>query len=270
MTVQDKRVSLKLNIAMNMILTISSFVFPLITFPYVSRVLGPESLGKVSWAASVIAYFNLFAQLGIPTYGIRACAEVRDDRTELSRTVREILFINLIMTAASYILLALGIFMIPKLRAEKTLFVIVGSTIILSAAGMEWMYRGLEQYTYITLRSLLFKLISVAAMFLLVHAPEDYVVYGAVTVLAASASNLCNLFYAGKFGILSAASPESGPCIFYDELCHNDLHKPGYGNARVFENRRRCRILQCCSPCKKYSGECRILSVYGPDAQSFL
>ena len=90
-----------MNIVMNMLLTMSSFIFPLITFPYVSRVLGPESLGKVSWTASVIAYFNLFAQLGIPTYGIRACAEVRDDRALLSRTAQELLFINLAMTAAS-------------------------------------------------------------------------------------------------------------------------------------------------------------------------
>ena len=96
-------------------------------------------------------------------------------------------------------LLAAGIALIPKIRAERTLFLVIGSTILLSAAGMEWMYRGLEQYTYITLRSLLFKLISVAAMFLLVHAPGDYIVYGAVTVLAASASNLCNLLYAGKY-----------------------------------------------------------------------
>lgn len=69
---------------MNAILTMSSFIFPLITFPYVSRILLPEGTGKVSFATSVIAYFALFAQLGIPTHGIRACAKVRDDHIELS------------------------------------------------------------------------------------------------------------------------------------------------------------------------------------------
>ena len=199
MTVQDKKNSLKLNVAMNMLLTMSSFIFPLITFPYVSRVLGPEGVGKVTWGTSVIAYFNLFAQLGIPTYGIRACAEVRDDRAGLSRTAQELLFINFIMAALSYVLLILGLFTIPKLREERTLFLVISSTIFLAAVGMEWMYRGLEQYTYITIRSLIFKILSVAAMFLLVHAPKDYVIYGAVTVLASSASYLFNLIYAGRF-----------------------------------------------------------------------
>lgn len=90
--------SIKLNFIMNALLTISSFIFPLITFPYVSRVLLPEGTGKVSFATSVITYFSMFAQLGIPTYGIRACAKVRDNKEMLSRTVHELLFINLVMS----------------------------------------------------------------------------------------------------------------------------------------------------------------------------
>ena len=69
---------------MNSILTMSSFLFPLITFPYVSRILLPLGTGKVSFATSVISYFAMFSQLGIPVYGIRACAKVRDDKAVLS------------------------------------------------------------------------------------------------------------------------------------------------------------------------------------------
>ena len=65
---------------MNAILTMSSFIFPLITFPYVSRILLPEGMGKVAMATAVVAYFGLLARLGIPMYGIRACAEVRDNK----------------------------------------------------------------------------------------------------------------------------------------------------------------------------------------------
>ena len=73
---------------MNAILTMSSFIFPLITFPYVSRILLPEGTGKVSFATSLISYFLMFAQLGIPTYGVRACARVRDDHKALTRTAQ--------------------------------------------------------------------------------------------------------------------------------------------------------------------------------------
>ena len=78
---------------MNAILTMSSFVFPLITFPYVSRILLPEGMGKVAMATAVVAYFALLARLGIPMYGIRACAEVRDDKAQLSKVVHELFLV---------------------------------------------------------------------------------------------------------------------------------------------------------------------------------
>ena len=87
-----KTKSIKLNFIMNVVLTMSSFIFPLVTFPYVSRVLLPEGTGKVSFAISVITYFTMFAQLGIPTYGIRACAQVRDDK-ECGNTRKNVLYI---------------------------------------------------------------------------------------------------------------------------------------------------------------------------------
>lgn len=184
--------SLKLNVIMNMILTMSSLVFPLITFPYVSRILLPDGVGKVSFATSVINYFLMFSQLGIPTYGIRACAKVRDDRDQLTRTAHELLMINIIMSCISYIALFLAIYFIPRLRDEKMLYVVISFTIILTAIGMEWLYKALEQYTYITIRSVVFKFIALVAMFLLVHSKSDYVIYGAITIFASSASNILN------------------------------------------------------------------------------
>ena len=83
--------SVKYNFIMNFILTASNFIFPLITFPYVSRILLASGNGKVNFAASVANYFMMVASLGIPTYGIRACAKVRDDKEALSKTAQEIL-----------------------------------------------------------------------------------------------------------------------------------------------------------------------------------
>ena len=101
---------------MNAILTMSSFLFPLITFPYVSRVLLPVGTGKVSFATSLITYFSMIAMLGIPTYGIRACAKVRDNREELTRTAHELLMINLIMSILAYIGLAAALLFVPRLK----------------------------------------------------------------------------------------------------------------------------------------------------------
>lgn len=184
---------------MNAILTVSGFLFPLITFPYVSRILLPAGTGKVTLATSLIAYFSMFAQLGVPTYGIRACARIRDDREQLTRTVHELLGINLVMDVLSYALLAAAVLLVPRLREEKTLYFIVSISILLNSLGMEWLYKALEQYTYITVRSIVFKLIALAATFLLVRSEKDYVIYGGITIFAASASNLLNLINAGKY-----------------------------------------------------------------------
>lgn len=195
----QKQKSLKLNITMNAILTMSSFIFPLITFPYVSRVLLPEGTGKVSFAISLISYFSMFAQLGIPTYGIRTCAKIRDNREELTRTVHELLSINLIMSLISYAVLSVALLTVPRIQEERTLYIVVSFTIILTSIGMEWLYKALEQYTYITIRSIIFKIVSLVAMFLMVHTKDDYVIYGGITILAASASNIFNFINVHRY-----------------------------------------------------------------------
>ncbi|MGI6003576.1 MAG: flippase [Lachnospiraceae bacterium] len=194
-----QQTSIKKNFIMNSILTMSSFIFPLISYPYVSRILGPAGTGKVAAATSWVSYFNMFAQLGIPTYGIRACAEVRDDKEKLSRTVQELLTINLIMGAISYAALFVLININSSMGQEKPLYIIMSAMILFNAIGMDYLFQGLEQYSYITKRSVLFKLIALVAMFLLIRTKDDYVIYGGLTIFASSASNVMNFFYARKY-----------------------------------------------------------------------
>ena len=184
---------------MNTLLSMSGFIFPLITFPYISRVLLPAGTGRINFATSVISYFSMFAQLGIPTYGIRACAKVRDNREELTRTAHELLSINLIMSAISYVALAIALMLVPQFQEERPLIVLISLTIALTSVGMEWLYKAMEQYSYITIRSLIFKAIGIVAMFLLVHTESDYLIYGGITIFAASASNILNLINAHKY-----------------------------------------------------------------------
>lgn len=195
----SEKKSLKLNFIMNAILTMSSFIFPLISAPYIYRVLQAEAKGKVAFATALIAYFLMLARLGIPTYGVRACAKVRDDRHALTKTAHELLIINLIMSCVSYALLVLGLLFIPRLQSDRALYLVVSLTIIFDTIGMEWLYKALEQYTYIAIRSVAFKFVALVAMFVFVHAPDDYVIYGGITILAASASNIFNFFHARKY-----------------------------------------------------------------------
>lgn len=190
--------SIKKNFLLNALLTASSFIFPIITFPYVSRILLPEGTGNVSFATSVISYFSMFAQLGIPTYGIRVCAKVRDDRERLSRAAHELLAISLLTSLIAYAALFGLLRLVPRFQSDRPLYWIISATILLNTIGMEWLYKALEQYSYITVRSIAFKLVALVLTFALVHAREDYVIYGGVSIFAASASNILNLVNARR------------------------------------------------------------------------
>lgn len=191
--------SVKYNFIMNFLLTASNFVFPLISFPYVSRILLASGNGKVNFAASVANYFLMVASLGIPTYGIRACAKVRNDIDELSKTVHELLIINSISTSLVTLTYLICIFTVPRFSQDKVLFFIEGINIVLNMFGANWLYQALEQYDYITARSVCFKFIAMILMFLFVHHEGDYRIYAAISVLAAVGSNILNFVRLRKF-----------------------------------------------------------------------
>jgi O-antigen/teichoic acid export membrane protein len=191
--------SLKINFIMNVILTAASFLFPLITFPYVSRILLPSGTGKVALATSVITYFSMAAMLGIPTYGIRICAQVRDNKERLSATVHEIFFINFIMTFLVYGTLLICLLFVPAFQKERILYLVLSSTMLFNLIGMEWLYKALEEYKYITIRSIVFKFLSVFLILLLVQKQTDYRIYGAITIFASTGSSIMNFINVRKF-----------------------------------------------------------------------
>lgn len=190
--------SVKYNFVMNVILKISQYIFPLITLPYMTRTLRAVGNGKVAFATSVITYFSMFAQLGIPSYGVRECARCRDDKDKLTKTVQELIMINSISVLLSYVLLVISMLTVEKLQEEPLLLIINSLTILLNMLGMEWLYQSLEQYQYITIRNIAFKIISVVLMFLLVHNPDDYIVYGSLTVLSSGGSYIMNFLNSRK------------------------------------------------------------------------
>ena len=135
---QPKIRSVKFNVVMNTILTTSTFLFPLITVPYVSRVLGPDNNGIVSWAFTFVGYFSLVALLGFNMYGTRECAKLRDDREKLSVVVQELLVILICSTTVVYVAFVVLVFLLPRTHDELPLMFIVGTSIWLSACGAEW------------------------------------------------------------------------------------------------------------------------------------
>ena len=191
--------SLKKNAALNMTKTVMSLVFPLITFPYSSRVLGPVYIGKVNFAQSIVSYFALVAALGISTYAVRESAKLRDDRENLSIFVKEVFSLNMISTVAAYILFALALAVVPAFESYRKLLCVCGASVLFTTLGMDWLYTGLEEFKYITVRSIAFQFISLILLFVFVWSQNDYLKYAGISVVSSVGSNICNFLHARHF-----------------------------------------------------------------------
>lgn len=189
--------SIKKNFIINGIKIFFNLIFPIITFPYISRVLGPIGIGKITFATSITNYFLLFTNLGIPLYGIREIARTRENRLSLSKSFSEILFLNLITTIIGMIIFIIFL-QLNLLGNDIKLFQIMSLNIIFTFIGVEWYFQGIEDYGYITKRSILFKIISIALMFIFVKKKEDIVIYAGILALALVGSNVLNFFKAKK------------------------------------------------------------------------
>lgn len=193
-----KNKSLSLNYIFNLLKTVMSVIFPLITFPYVSRVLGPQYLGKIDYAQANISYLALISSFGISGYAIREGARIRDDKKKLENFISEMLAINIVTVSVSYILLFL-VLLIPKFQPYRLLMLIFSTSIGLSVIGVEWLYNIFEDYQYITIRSFLFQIISIVLMFVFVRDYTDYIKYALILILSSVGSNIFNFIRAGKY-----------------------------------------------------------------------
>jgi len=195
----SKTASIKHNAIINVVRTLLSIAFPLITFPYATRILLPEGIGKVNFASSIISYYIMIAGLGIGTYGIRETAKRRDNKQQLTQITKELFILNIIPTVCAYILLFISILLISKFQEYKSLLLIYSATILFTTLGMDWFYSGLEKYDYITIRQLVFQLISLILLFVFVHQKNDYIKYACISVFANAGSNICNFVHTRHF-----------------------------------------------------------------------
>lgn len=194
-----KMKSIAKNSVLNAFKSFSNLFFPLITFSYVSRIIGSEGLGRVDFAKSYIAYFSILAMLGITNYATREAAKLRDNQNELSKFTHEILFINMISVFISYIILGISFCFISKLNHYRILLIIFSSTIILNALGMEWLYNAEEDYAYITARTFIFQILSLALMIIFVKGSYAIYAYAIIQVISSTGSNIFNFIHSKKY-----------------------------------------------------------------------
>lgn len=194
-----KEKSIKKNFIYNSILTTVNMIFPLITAPYLSSVLGAENIGKVNYATSIINWFILFASFGIPRYGIREIARNRDDKKNVSNTFWNLICIQFLLTLLGIILYVIVIFTMESFKDEISLYLIMILMLILSIFSIDWFYQGIEEYGYITIRNIIFKIISIVLIFTMIKDRENYLMYSFINIFALSFNNILNYLHVNKY-----------------------------------------------------------------------
>lgn len=191
--------SVKVNYILNLINTGTQMLFPLITFPYVCRVIEADGIGQINFFQSIISYISLFTCLGIPMYAIREIARDRSDVVQMNRTAMEILLLHSMLTLVGYAIVAILCLTVPQIQVNIPLFLILSLTIFFTAIGCEWFYRGIEDFKYITIRGLIIKTVSVVLLFIFVKSKTDLLYYGCYTVFGVLGGNIFNFFRLRKY-----------------------------------------------------------------------
>ena len=167
------RKSIRKNYIYNLCDQILTMVAPLITTPYISRVLGAKGIGIVSYTDSVTSYFVLFATLGITTYGQREISYVQDNResrTTVFWNTKCLQFITSLISLVFFLMFA-------AFQDNKVLYIIYSINIIAVFADITWLFQGMEEFQKIVLRNTFFKIINIAYIFIVIRSKYDVCLY---------------------------------------------------------------------------------------------
>ena len=190
--------SLKKNFTYSSILTTANYIFPLLTYPYVSRVLGVTNIGICNFVDSIVNYFILFSMMGMSIVGIREIAKCRGDRKRLNEVFSSLFFLNSLSTSVVLVILCISIFMVPKFGEYKELMLFGVLKLMFNYLNIEWLYKGMENFRYITVRSILVKCAYVVCVFVFVHEQDDYALYYGLLCGMTIINGIINILYARR------------------------------------------------------------------------
>lgn len=182
-----------------LIYNVINVLFPFITSIYAARVLLPVDIGQVAYAQNIVQYFVIFSFLGIPTYGLREIAKVRNDKEKLNRVFTELVIINTISTLLFSVIYFCMILCVPDFSANYKLYFIVGISLLLNFINISWLFEGLEEFGLISIRNIIFKIISLIFLVVFVRDTSDYYIYAIISVFGTAGNYLFNVIVAKKF-----------------------------------------------------------------------
>lgn len=195
----NKGATIKNNFIYSMVLTLSTYLVPLLVFPYISRIIGPQGIGAIESIDSLINYSIIFSMMGLTTLGVREISRNRDNKERLSKVFSTLFTLNVITTILILLLLIGTFFFIPNFSDRRDLFFLGISKIIFNLFCVEWFFKGLERFRYITIRSIVIRILFVILVFCFVNDKSDTSIYYALWVGMTMSNAICNWKYRKNF-----------------------------------------------------------------------
>ena len=181
------------NFAWLTVLQVAGYVFPLITLPYLARVIGVDGFGKIAFAAGVIIWMQTIADWGFNFTATRDVAKNREDLDKVSSIFSNVLWARCFLILVAYIVLLVLILTIPQFREARAAILVTSLLLIGHVLYPDWFFQAMERMKYITILGVVAKLLFTIAVFIFIHKPEDY-------ILQPLFSSLGFILYLGSLG----------------------------------------------------------------------
>lgn len=187
--------SLSRNFLYNILQTVSAVLFPLVTFPYATRILGPEGIGTANFVENFCRYFMTFAALGIPIYGVREISKFSESISDRSKVFFEIIFINIITTIICLCIYLSIIYSFSIFEKNIEMYMLGIIYLFFNVFSVEWFFNGLSEFKFIALRSLLIRFLFIILLFAFVRDKDDVYWYFALNVFTLIINNIVNILF---------------------------------------------------------------------------
>ena len=158
------------------LLQIAGYVFPLITLPYLARVIGPYGFGKIAFASAVVVWFQTIAEWGFNLTATRDVAQHRDDKERVSQIFSNVLWSRCLLATVAGFLLLILIAVVPYFRENAAVILITFLMVPGQIMFPDWMFQAIEKMKYITIFNLLMKLLFTVAVFVFIRDKDDYLI----------------------------------------------------------------------------------------------
>ena len=198
----NKTLSVRSNVIINLIRTLTMTILSFLTYPYITRALGDSVFGLYSWANSFVYYFLVLAKISIPNLAIRECAKAKNDKEKLASLAKTFFFLQAITTLLSFALMSALVLSVPTLASSKELIFLLSLNFLAGAFSFEWIYIALEKHFYITVRSISFIALGALMTFLFIRHSDtesfllaEVYIYALIAVSYTLLTSLLNCLY---------------------------------------------------------------------------